>query len=193
MSEHGRNRRLGRRRSGSFVDFLLERAAWLCVGIAAGVAGCTSYPYLAAPTAPYDDPPILQNGTVESWAPRFAAVNHFPHYIANFPSWFEEAARRYDSAVLVFSHGNSLGGVWVCDHNEKGLVSVMAMVLEVRQTYPDHRIVLVICNPGHHNLDLPNVSYATEDVWIWPDRALHPRFDMSPETVGNIFEFKETP
>lgn len=99
----------------------------------------------------------------------------------------------------------------------KHVETAAEVVQRYQELYPYRTIVLVSCNPGHLKLGVPGVFYATSDVWMVPDRAvtandlmsrqlLRPdylpegfpfapaqpvrtRWELSPDSVGSIFEF----
>ena len=104
--------------------------------------------------------------------------------------WSRESKRRYTNAILILSHGHDFNGQWTCDYGT-GRILVEDLVNLTRKQYPIRRIVLVICNPGGYTLTLPNVSYSLKNIWLMPDRDVHPRSTMRPNVSGNIYEMQE--
>lgn len=113
--------------------------------------------------------------------------------------WEPEVARRYPGAVMLVCHGSDTNGDWYMhpdvDHGATGEDAparlVKEEVLKAQIRFPGRMIVLICCNPGGYDLDLPLVAYAKSSVWVIPDRNMLPRVRENPEYVGNIFEFTE--
>jgi hypothetical protein len=110
-------------------------------------------------------------------------------------AWKVEIARRFPDAFVLFSHGGDNDkGVWTC-YAEPGSKMrgkpVQQVADELHAKFPDRKIVLIMCNPGHHRITTPNVYYALDSVWFETDRSTDAteRARAVPEFVGNIFEF----
>jgi phenolic acid decarboxylase len=95
------------------------------------------------------------------------------------------------------------------------------VVKKYQLRHPTRTVVLVACNTGHLKLGVPGVYYAASSVWCVPDRALTAgdfahsmprklddiedfikdllkpsantptRWQIDPDCVGNIFEFRK--
>ena len=127
------------------------------------------------------------------------------------PLWREETSRRYPNAVVVFVHGDDQNGEWVVvpdviepadgvlalmgfEHQVRPLDPrpVRQVINDVKARHPGRHVVLVTCNPGHYRLDdVEGVSYSLDNIWLMPDRYLHPRNQNDPDTDGSIFELIE--
>lgn len=112
--------------------------------------------------------------------------------------WSAEIRRKYPNAVIVFSHGENVGGLWMTIPTIGNPISVALMVQQVRDIHPMRRIVLLICNPGRAKLSAPGVTYAPDSVWVIPDSRVpeFPRFLRqmhSPGFVGSVDQFIENP
>lgn len=109
------------------------------------------------------------------------------------PAWAEEVSRRFPDALIVISHGGSVIGEWVMVM-PGGVAKTTDVALSLTKAYPGRDIVLIVCNPGHHVIDIPNVHYALDDVWKYPDRHVTEeqvgRSQEFPEGIGNIYEFR---
>jgi len=105
--------------------------------------------------------------------------------------WVRETHRRYPNALIIMAHGFNYQEEWWCEYTGLRLIRVTDLVKLTRKQYPVRRIVLVICNPGGYTLTLSNVSYSLENVWVMPDRAIHPRSTITPNSSGNIYEMQE--
>lgn len=103
-------------------------------------------------------------------------------------SWEPQIRRRYPNAVVVYSHGVSVADRWWIRTN-RGVIPAFTLVEVVRSAYPDRRIVLLVCNPGGHKLEFPNVSYALRDVWIVPDSSAGRENTETDSGVGAFTEF----
>jgi hypothetical protein len=76
---------------------------------------------------------------------------------------------------------------------------VVAAVL--RNMYPDRPVVIIACNPGFYDLDIPNIWYVKGSVWVIPDEwanglRYHEKDRIPPtkktvdtQLVGSIWEF----
>lgn len=115
--------------------------------------------------------------------------------------WEKEVARRYDDAIILFTHGGpGEDGKWYAYTDLEGRVLMTHLVSRVRLQNPGKRIVVVACNKGGlRDLDhIPNVTYALDVVWMFPDRNSATDLDEwakkrgSDTAVGSIFEFVET-
>lgn len=123
--------------------------------------------------------------------------------------WAAEIERQYPGAVGVLCHGNDYGGVWsmfpdhflisedaktIDDLFKPGAVtlvhdhpvSVQHEVEILQRRYPGRLIVLCVCNPQHHRLNMRGVVYAVDSVYVTPDRVQR---KSEPDAVGNIYEF----
>ena len=123
--------------------------------------------------------------------PGFTTVVNSPDLRDAARWWVHEASRRYPSAVVFASHGTSWNGEWWCENGEGGLIRVEDVAKQLRHDYPGMRVVLVVCNPGHHDLDIPGVTHAMSNVWVVPDRLLSERSFYFHSNTGNIYEFDE--
>jgi len=108
--------------------------------------------------------------------------------------WDDEIEAEYPNALLVIAHGNTDPGTgeWYAYPTDSDPLPVREVVLNVRKTYPERHIVLLVCNPDGLILDgVNNVSYARESVWIWPDRVVqyNIRDLIDPDGVGSFDEF----
>lgn len=117
--------------------------------------------------------------------------------------WAAEVERHYPGAVGVLCHGQDVDGKWTLfpDHLDIDFsmfpeivtrvvqdkpIPVAEEVATLKAAYPGRLIVLVVCNPHHHRLNVTGVVYALDSVYVVPDRI---RLVSDPEAVGNIFEF----
>ena len=116
--------------------------------------------------------------------------------------WKTEVERRYDDAILLLVHGNTgPDGEWWAYPQYEAPLPMRHLVARIRLLNPGKRIVLVACNPGDLKLDIRNITYARENVWMFPDRnsatnmdAMDRRknpFDKQTGGCGSIFEFVE--
>lgn len=125
--------------------------------------------------------------------------------------WRDEVSRRYSNAVVVFVHGDDRQGQWVVIPDviepADGLLAAMGfheqvrhldarpirqVINDVKARFPGRHIVMVTCNPGRYRLDdVDGVSYSLDNIWLVPDRYLHERTTMDPDTDGNVFELLE--
>lgn len=112
--------------------------------------------------------------------------------------WKEEVTKRYSDAVIVFCHGKEdYEGTWVTDGTSAPRETIEDMVTRTRATYPDRRLVLIVCNPGGDIIPHTNVTYALNNVWYYPNFVMdlvdhEARTDRrSGNTVGRISEFIE--
>jgi hypothetical protein len=112
--------------------------------------------------------------------------------------WLREASSQYAEFILVMGHGDTYNGEWMMKPDHSAPVPVRTMIDSVRSEYPGVRIVLIVCNPGGHTLDDPGVTYATDNVWVLPDRFIDLGTNLYRDTkigdgTGNIYEFVENP
>jgi len=112
--------------------------------------------------------------------------------------WQAEIAYRYEEFFLIMVHGETLYGEWHVFPDRGGPVPVTALIARFRQRGVEGQIVLVVCNPGGHRLNVPDVSYATRNVWVVPDRYVNDLFwsmfrDLPEDGIGTIHEFTHNP
>lgn len=118
--------------------------------------------------------------------------------------WDLEVQRRFPTAVIIGGHGGDVLGQWMMiDEATRRPLLIKQVVKDVQALYPNRTIVILSCNPDGLQLhNLPNVYYATESVWMCPERFFgviqreHPEAGTPPElttdpAVGSIFEFVE--
>jgi hypothetical protein len=166
----------------------MKRNFWGCVVAILLVVGCVATP--DRPAAPF----LSQVQEV----PYVSFDETLTKYL---PYWAAEANKKYplDSFALVAGHGDSREDVWVVDLAPGATVPVATLVQVIRERHPDLRLILIICNPGHHDLHEPGVSYAKHNVWAVPDsfqnmfHNLERDLKYSPAYVGSIDEFVEVP
>lgn len=111
--------------------------------------------------------------------------------------WHREISTKYGTFVAVMVHGVELGDSWYVWPTDNNVRPMQAVVDELREQYPDTRIVLLACNPGGHSIDTPGVTYATRSVWVLPDRSvshvLNLSRDRAEDLIGKIDEFTANP
>ena len=124
-------------------------------------------------------------------------------YAESIAAWKTEVARRFPTALIVFSHGGAartaLQGSqpdWYLGPEVDGMIPTLVRdkAAELVKLYPGRIIVFVSCNPSHIRLHgLPNVWYFTDTVWQAPDKTgLNGEgIKAEPNAVGNIFEAVE--
>lgn len=111
--------------------------------------------------------------------------------------WIAETSRRYETFVLVLVHGEDVDGVWTAFPDAGSPVSVETLVERVRRDWPRRQIVLIVCNPGGHDLAVPGVAYSCQMVWLIPTRytstlGLKLREQSGIRATGCIDDFVET-
>jgi len=124
------------------------------------------------------------------------------------PLWQKEIARRFPYAVGVLCHGgNFVGDQWIVSATSYGRnLTAQDIANYEKARYPGRVIVMLCCNPGHLDLGISGVYFATDSVWCVPDRALAEnleagdrlldsglepplnRWDENPGVVGNVYE-----
>lgn len=117
-----------------------------------------------------------------------------PEALITAPFWEREVARRFPNALMVISHGGSIIDTWVMQTPGEP-ARVVDVVNGLRERYPGRDIVLVVCNPGHHVINIEGVHYAMDNVWKYPDKSIPldqvGRSDTGEEDgIGNIYEFR---
>lgn len=174
-----------KRRSGTLVS-LSSVLVVLSIGLATYCVINTVHPHL---------PPPSPDITVVQWAESIPAFQ--------VAAWKLETSRRYPNAVLVICHGEDVGGVWSFFPDKVSTVGPVSWITplptfpvtegiaKLKRQYPGRRIVLMTCNPHHHRLTIPGVSYSLDSVFLLPDRLLSMRSLLEPTDVGNVFEFVE--
>lgn len=141
------------------------------------LASCTIYPYTSQPR-PQSTPSHVLSFDIQFGEDK----------------WLDEIGLRYADAVAVFVHGNTHAetGEWYAYPSVGIAVPMEELVEELRETYPDDRIVLLVCNPDGLELDSPGVTYAKANVWVIPDRFVHPLLQpfRKPGNVGSVFDME---
>jgi hypothetical protein len=97
--------------------------------------------------------------------------------------WYREALKRFANPVLIFCHGSDFGGQWMLtpDDSFSPPIPAEAMAkLKAKEFFP-RPVLLVACNPGHNRIDVPNVFYFTDSIWLVPDEGLNRWFIDHPE------------
>lgn len=123
--------------------------------------------------------------------------------------WLAEARKRFPNPIVVIGHGEEFKNqkpedkipFWF-QKSPAGTITVSTLARALHHCFPDRDIVLVICNPDGHSLDVDRVWYAKTNVWVVPDSYVEglvakgsPLFAITRETtigvgnVGNISEF----
>lgn len=98
-----------------------------------------------------------------------------------------------ERVVTIAGHGTSFNGRWVITpDNNQPPIDVEAVCRTLRAIYGTRPIWVLSCNPGHHRLDVPGVSYATEKIWIVPDKFAITGNTVD-ETIGKVSEFVRNP
>lgn len=113
--------------------------------------------------------------------------------------WEQEVERRFQGAYIYAAHGGVAAHSWICQGpNDPSDIAeaefVRDVALRLRAQFPDRVIVLIVCNPGHFKLHVPGVYYARDSVWLTPDKYAgycDLAHLLTPEAVGNIFEFSD--
>lgn len=136
---------------------------------------------------------VSHGGKIREWfnAPGVEAIVLSYDIASAQRFWIPEVAPEYPNALLVIAHGDSWDGRWYAYPTHGLPVLVEELVRSIRETYPHRRIVLIICNPEAHTLDVPGVSYAPDKVWVMTDKkaGLSFRDLLAPEAVGSFEEF----
>jgi hypothetical protein len=124
-------------------------------------------------------------------------------YTESIAAWKIEVARRFPTALIVFSHGGAartaLRGSqpdWYLGPEVEGMIPTLVRdkAAELVRLYPNRVIVFISCNPSHIRLHgLPNVYYALDTVWQQTDKSGRngEAIQAEPNVVGNVFEFVE--
>lgn len=127
--------------------------------LGAGLTACSSTP-LASPR-------IAAQSKVINWAP---SVDPDGLY-----EWMDVAAAYFDKPIIILGcHGLSVG---ISDDKQVWLLAPEGprkwqLIDEVARTlhnlYPNHIIVLIVCNEARIKLNMPGVYYALDIVWSSP-------------------------
>lgn len=98
-------------------------------------------------------------------------------------AWKTDADARFPGGyVMIVGHGYDLFGQWVVMPSADVLNPVrpfapLPVPLEfftqcLRSDYPSLPIILIVCNAEHDRIDVSNVYYADDKVWVAPDDVL---------------------
>ena len=114
----------------------------------------------------------------------------------HYKYWLAEVSKYEDRAVVVFSHGTDLGGIWAMETSTGSLITVEGFLDSFRASGPgeldDIRVVLVVCNPGKVYIPHRNVSYGRDMVWVVPSDYFDPVFLFTlPRSRTNIGRYTE--
>jgi len=113
--------------------------------------------------------------------------------------WQTVAAQRFKNPIVFACHGGvhreflaSAAGLyvrsswWVLPDDGRQPQSVESLAQTLANLYPERDIVLVCCNPGGFDLDVPRVWYCRRPVWVIPDTFIK---HAAEDGAGSIWEF----
>jgi len=140
--------------------------------------GCTTVARQDTDAAPI----VFRSGNIMS-------LVYSPDLESFAPYWCTEAQRRYSNCIVVMAHGFDMGEWW-CQYGDS-VIRVELLIHRLQGQYPGRRIVIVVCNPGGYDLQIPGVTHTLTSSWAMPDRAMLSRSYSHPRLVGNIFELDE--
>jgi len=99
--------------------------------------------------------------------------------------------------ILIISHGQYIEGQWMCLLRTEIMTVENCVEYVRRELNSDLPVVLIVCNRLNHEIDVKNVYYADNLVWLIPDYAvteeqLEQRDAEFPEYIGDFTEFTKT-
>ena len=148
---------------------------------------------LACESSQTTDDTITPSNTVEVLGFEVPVVCWSPDMRYGADEWAIEvlAHRGINDFVLAMCHGYEINGEWWVAPAARFPTTTAEFVASVRRRYPDKHVVLIVCNPGGVEFEVPDVSYATENVWVIPDAWAGDLRDFAePEAIGKIEEFE---
>ena len=164
---------------------------------------------------PYKEiPPTITVTATTNVMPQIIRWSDFGDYNDIGDLWLLEAKKRFKDPIIFVCHGGSdwevlaLGpatlGQWVWSAgpiSPRIPVPMKCVAAVLRNMYPNRPIILIACNPGFYDLDLPNVWYAKGSIWAIPDEwanglRYHEKHRIPPtketvetQMIGSIWEF----
>lgn len=156
------------------------------------IVGCSPF----NPLLPTDyltvNPHLTTMPTVIVWSD-YKSENYGPSY------WYKEIASTpgLHQPIIFMCHGCFYNGYWqVCPDAPRKEMRASEVARTLHNLYPTHDIFFIVCNPGHEEMKIDNVWYANRNVWVTPNSAIKPEWQIrwiEHDYVGSVSEFIPPP
>jgi hypothetical protein len=112
--------------------------------------------------------------------------------------WHEEASKGFEKPIIVICHGQGKYYWYATPSERRGCIMFTEYMANwVVNKHPKRNIILVVCNPGGLELNIPNVYYFDDEVWTVPDGHMSKpewiEWDKKQEAFAVANDQKRTP